>query len=387
MITLKLIVRNAFRHRLRTLLTVLAIAISVLAFSILRTMVCAWYSGADLSSPSRLVTRNAVSLGFSLPVSYKKQISLIKGVRLVSYANWFGGIYINERNFFANWAVDPERYFEFHPEYLLPPDQYAAFLRERKACIVGRKLCDKYGWKVGDTIILKGTVFPGDWEFVLRGIYRGRDKTTDEKQFFFHWDYRYEKLKSTLPHRASQVGLFLIGLTDPGLAAEVSSEIDRTFRNSPAETITETEKVFQMNFVNMTGNAIVLIQLVSFVVLMIMATVIANTMAMSVRERKAEYAVLKTIGFGGAHIMLLVLGESLCMSLTGYALGVALSFPAVSLIADTLGVYFPLFSMNSQTLAVAFVATCLVGLVSPLFPAYRAVAGTVADGLRDIAQG
>ena len=382
MITLKLIVRNALRHRLRTLLTTLAITISVLAFSILRTMVSAWYSGVDLSSPSRLVTRSAVSLGFSLPVSYQKQISLIKGVRLVSYANWFGGIYINERNFFANWAVDPERYFEFYPEYVLPPDQFTAFLRERKACIAGRKLCNKYGWKIGDTIVLKGTVFPGYWEFVLRGIYRGRDRTTDEKQFFFHWDYRYEKLKTREPHRASQVGLFLIGLTDRDLAAEVSSEIDRTFRNSPAETITETEKVFQMNFVNMTGSALLLIQLVSFVVLMSMAMVIANTMAMSVRERKAEYAVLKTIGFGGGYIMLLVLGESLCMSLTGYAFGVALSFPAVGLIADTLGVYFPSFSMNGQTLAVAFVVTCSVGLVSPILPAFRAVAGTVADGLR-----
>lgn len=386
MITLKLILNNALRHRMRTCLTILAISISVLAFSLLRTMVSAWYSGVDLSSSGRLVTRNAISLGFSLPVWYKKQISLIKGVRQVSYANWFGGVYKNERTFFANWAIDPERYFDVHPEYVISPEEISAFLRERKACIAGRKLCDKYGWKVGDTIVLRGTVFPGNWEFVLRGVYRGRDKTTDEKQFFFRWDYRYEKLKATVPHRASQVGLFLIGLTDAGLAGEVSSEIDRTFRNSSAETITETEKAFQMNFVNMTGSALILIQLVSLVVLVIMATVIANTMAMSVRERTAEYAVLKTIGFGGLHIVLMVLGESLCMSVIGYAVGVALSFPAVGLIANTLGIYFPLFSMSGKTLVVAFVATSAVGLLSPLLPAYRAVANPVAEGLRGIGQ-
>ena len=381
MLILKLIYRNAFRHRLRTCLTILAIAISVLAFSVLRTMVSAWYSGVELSSAGRLVTRNAVSLGFSLPVSYREKISLIKGVKLVSYANWFGGVYIDKKNFFPNWAIDRERYFELHPEYVLPPDHYSAFLRERKACIAGRRLCEKYGWKIGDTIILKGTVFPGKWEFVLRGIYHGRDKSTDEKQFFFRWDYRYEKLKNTSPLRASQAGLFLIGLTDPGLAAEVSSEIDGAFKNSLAETITETEKAFQLNFVYMSRTVLMIIEFVSLVVLVIMSTVISNTMAMSVRERTREYAVMKTLGFRGGAITFMVLGESLCISVAGWTLGIALSFPLVGKIADVLGSYFPIFSLTERNILIAFAATVAVGLISPLLPAYGAVSTPVAEGL------
>jgi putative ABC transport system permease protein len=381
MLIIKLIYKNAFRHKLRTFLTILAIAISVLAFSVLRTMVSAWYSGVELASAGRLVTRNAVSLGFSLPVSYREKISLIKGVKLVSYANWFGGVYIDEKNFFANWAIDRERYFELHPEYVLPQDQYSAFLRERKACIAGRRLCEKYGWKVGDTIILKGTVFPGKWEFVLRGIYHGRDKSTDEKQFFFRWDYRYEKLKNTAPLRASQAGLFLIGLTDPSLAAEVSSEIDRAFKNSLAETITETEKAFQLNFVYMSRTVLMIIEFVSLVVLVIMSTVISNTMAMSVRERAREYAVMKTLGFRGGAITFMVLGESLCISVTGWIFGIALAFPLVGKIADVLGSYFPIISLTERNILLAFAATVAVGFISPILPAYGAVSTPVAEGL------
>lgn len=381
MLIIKLIYRNALRHRLRTGLTILAIAVSVLAFSVLRTMVTAWYSGVDLSSAGRLVTRNAVSLGFSLPVSYRDKISLIKGVKLVSYANWFGGVYLDKKNFFANWAIDPGRYFELYPEYVLPPDQYSAFRRERKACIAGHRLCEKYGWKVGDTIILKGTVFPGEWEFVLRGIYHGRDKSTDEKQFFFRWDYRYEKLKNTAPHRASQVGLFLIGLTDPGLAAEVSSEIDGAFKNSLAETITETEKTFQLNFVHMSGTVLMIIEFVSLVVLVIMSTVISNTMALSVRERTGEYAVMKTLGFRGLAIIFMILGESLCISVAGWTLGIALSFPLVGMIADVLSSYFPLFSLTGKNILLAFVAAVAVGFISPILSAYGAAATPVAEGL------
>jgi len=300
---------------------------------------------------------------------------------LVSYANWFGGVYLDEKNFFANWAIDRERYFELHPEFVLPPDQYSAFLRERKACVAGRRLCEKYGWKVGDTIILKGTVFPGTWEFVLRGIYHGRDKSTDEKQFFFRWDYRYEKLKNTSPHSADKVGLFLIGLTDPGLAAKVSSDIDRVFKNSIAETITETEKAFQLNFVHMSETVLMIIELVSIVVLVIMSMVISNTMAMSVRERTLEYAIMKTLGFRGGAITFMVLGESLCISVAGWTLGIALSFPLVCMIADVLGAYFPVFSLTERNILLAFAAAVVVGLISPILPACGAVSTPVAVGL------
>src|SRR5512134_1805227 len=178
MFLIKLLFRNAFRHKLRTALTVLGITIAILAFGLLRTVVSAWYAGVEASSASRLVTRNAISLVFLLPASYKDKIRQIEGVKIVSWGNWFGGIYIDEKNFFPNFAVDPATYLELYSEYLLTPEEKKAFLHDRKACVAGRLTAEKYGWKIGDTVTLRGTIFPGNWDFVVRGIYRGRDKGT-----------------------------------------------------------------------------------------------------------------------------------------------------------------------------------------------------------------
>ncbi|MFO0754766.1 MAG: hypothetical protein U0411_15740, partial [Thermodesulfovibrionales bacterium] len=226
--------------------------IAVLAFGLLRTVISAWYAGVEASSVNRLITRNAISLVFSLPINYKDKIRQVEGVEGVSAANWFGGIYIEEKNFFANFAVEPQTYLELVPEFVLPPDQKDAFLHDRKGAVAGRKLAGKYGWKIGDTITLKGTIFPGNWDFTLRGIYTGRDKTVDESQFIFHWDYLNETLKKVIPRRADQAGFFIVGLKNPQLAAQVSAAIDAQFRNSLAETLTETEKAFQLSFISMT---------------------------------------------------------------------------------------------------------------------------------------
>src|SRR5208337_4431021 len=244
MFILKLIFKNAFRHKLRTWLTILGITVAILAFGLLRTVVSAWYAGVEASSATRLVTRNAISLVFALPLSYEEQISHVQGVKIVARANWFGGIYIDEKHFFPNFAVEPKSYLALVPEFLIPPDQQEAFIRDRKAAVAGRKIAEKYHWRIGDTITLKGTIFPGNWEFVLRAIYHGREKSTDETFFLFHWDYLNESLKKTAPHRADQVGFFFIGVTSPGVASEVSQSIDKMFKNSLAETLTETEKAF-----------------------------------------------------------------------------------------------------------------------------------------------
>src|SRR5664279_1524767 len=177
---LKIFFRNAFRHRLRTLLTILGITISILAFGLLRTVVSAWYAGVNASSASRLITRNAVSLVFSMPISYVERVRQVEGVKGVSYANWFGGVYITEKNFFPNFAVEPRSYLDLYPEFVVPAEQKRVFLSDRKGCLAGRKLAERFGWKIGDTITLKGTIFPGTWEFVLAGIYDGVDKSTDE---------------------------------------------------------------------------------------------------------------------------------------------------------------------------------------------------------------
>ncbi len=381
---LKLFFRNAFRHKLRTGLTILGITIAILAFGMLRTMVNAWYAGVEASSANRLVIRNAISLVFPLPLAYKDKIRQVGGVTLVSWGNWFGGVYIEEKNFFPNFAVEPRSFLVLYPEYLIPDLQRASFLNDRRGAVAGKKVADKYGWKVGDTVTLKGTIFPGNWEFTLRGIYRGKDRSVDETQFFFHWDYLDETMKKTAPRRAGQVGYYIIGISNPNLAGEVSTAIDATFKNSLAETLTETEKAFQMSFVSMTEAILIAIQLVSIVIIVIIMAVVANTMAMTARERIGEYAVFKTLGFGGWFIAGLIFGESLFISLLGTAIGVGLTFPVAAAFADYLGTYFPIFFVERTTIFMDLAAGVLVGFVAALFPTWRAVRIRIADGLRRI---
>jgi putative ABC transport system permease protein len=384
MLILKLLFRNAFRHRLRTGLTVLGIAIAILAFGMLRTMVNAWYAGVEASSAGRLVTRNAISLIFPLPISYKDKIRQVSGVKIVSYGNWFGGLYIDEKNFFANFAVEPMSYLQLYPEFILSPNEEASFLRDRKGFIAGQKLVDKYGWKIGTTVTLKGTIFPGNWDFVLRGIYHGKDKTVDEMQFMFHWDYLNETMKKTVPRRADQVGFYMIGVTHPDLAADVAVSIDGLFKNSLAETLTETEKAFALTFISMTEAIVTAIRVVSFVVIIIILAVLANTMIMTTREKIGEYAVLKTLGFGGWHIAAMIFGESLVITTLGCALGIAGTFPAAKVFGDSLVLYFPIFYVEPKTIILDLAAATAVGLIAAIIPTHRAIMIRIADGLRRI---
>ncbi len=378
---LKLLFRNAFRHRLRTLLTIGGIAVAILAFGLLRTVISAWYAGVEASSTSRLVTRNAISLIFPLPLSYKEKIRSVDGVNAVSYGNWFGGIYIEEKNFFANFAIEPKSYFTLYSEFLLSDDQSAAFFRERKACVAGEKLARRFGWNIGDTITLRGTIFPGNWEFVLRGIYKGKDKTIDENQFFFHWDYLNETMKKNLPRRADQVGFYMIGLKRPDQAAATSESVDGLFKNSYAETLTETEKAFQMSFVSMSEAIITVIQIVSYVIIVIIMAVVANTMAMSVRERMDEYAVFKTLGFGRGFLAGLILGESLTLTVVGGLLGIGITFPAARAFAQAAGQFFPIFHVSTMTILMDMAAAATVGIVAAVIPIWRVVKVRIADGL------
>ncbi len=382
--TLKLLIRNAFRHKLRTGLTVLGITIAILAFGLLRTVVDAWYAGVEASSSTRLITRNAVSLVFFLPLSYKDKIRQVPGVKEVGYSDWFGGVYIDEKNFFPNFATDAKSALQLFPEFIFPEDQKQAFLRDRKGAAVGRKTAERFGWKVGDTVTLKGTIFPGNWEFVIRCIYHGAQKSTDETQFIFHWDYLNETLKKTAPHRADQVGWYVVGITKPELAADVAVAIDKLFKNSLAETMTETEKAFQLGFISMTEAIVIAIQIVSFVVIIIIMAVMANTMAMTARERIGEYAIMKTLGFGAWHIAHLIFGESLLISAMGCALGIALTFPAAKIFGDSLSQYFPVFNVAPESIYMDIGAAAIVGLVAAAFPTWRAIRVRIADGLRRI---
>jgi putative ABC transport system permease protein len=377
-----LIHRHLWQHKMRTALTILGMAVAILAFLLLRSVVAAWYRGVDAASDNRLVTRHAISLTFSLPMSYLPALKQTPGVAAVSYANWFGGIYIDERNFFPRFAVSPN-YFDMHPEFVVPPDQMAAYKRERRACVVGGDLARKYGWKLGDQLPIKGNIFPGDWNFVIRAFYASGKTGVEEAVMFFHYDYLNEYLKKTFPARADRTGSFILQISDPTRAAQISAAVDKEFKNSPAETLTETEKSFQLGFVAMTKALLVAIQIISFVVVLIILTVLANTMAMSARERTAEYVVLKTLGFGGGHIGLLVLGESVLLAILGGALGTVLAFPAGEAFGKAVGGLHGL-RIPLATILMGLGASLVVGVAAAVIPMLRVMSMTIASGLRRV---
>ncbi|MCF6148543.1 MAG: FtsX-like permease family protein [Candidatus Kuenenia sp.] len=381
---IRILIRNAFRHKLRSILTITGIAIAILAYGLLHTVIDAWYAGVAASSANRLVTRNSISLVFRLPLSYREKIRSVDGVEIVSYGNWFGGYYRDEKDFFANFAVEPVSYLNLYPEYKIAEREKTSFLKNRKGCIAGKKLTERFGWEVGDSITLTGTIYPGKWEFVLSAVYKGKHKNVDETMFFFHWDYLNETLKKERPFSADNVGFYMIGIDKPENAASIAEAIDTTFKNSLAETLTETEKAFQLGFVAMSETILKAIQLVSFVIIVIILVVVANTMVMSVRERTAEYAVLKTIGFSGGHIAALIIGESMTITLIGGVFGILATYPAATVFSNAVGDYFPVFNITKGTILMDAAVTVIVGLSAGVVPAWGAMSIRIAEGLRRI---
>jgi putative ABC transport system permease protein len=380
----KLILRNALRHKLRTSLTVLGLVVAFLSFGLLQTIVDAWYAGAEGAAPDRLITRNKVSLVVPLPLHYREKIRAVEGVKTVAAANWFAGVYQDPKNFFPQFAIEPAPYFAMFPEYRVDPDEFRAFLRDRKGAIVGRKLAQTYGFKVGDAVPLRGTIFPGNWEFVVRAIYDAGETKTDTSQFFFHWDYLNETMRQRAPQRANQVGIFIVSVADVDRAAAISEAIDQQFRNSVAETLTETEQAFQIGFVKQTEAIVIAIRIVSFVVIFIILAVMANTMAMTARERMSEYATLKALGFGPAFVAKLIFGESLGIAAVGCAIGVALTFPVGDWFAKKMGTLFPVFEVSSETIALQLACAFAVGSIAAALPALRAARVRIVEGLRAV---
>jgi putative ABC transport system permease protein len=382
---LKLIPKNTRRHLLRTSLTILGMAIAVMAFVVIRTAIEAWYSQAKAASPNRLVSINAVSLVFPLPMAYERKIQDVPGVVAVSYAQWFGGVYVDPKNFFPQFAVEAKGYFDMYPEFLIPADQKETFMTERNACAVGQKLADRFGWKLGDPIRLTGTIYPGDWDFVVRAIFTGAKENTDESAFYFHFAYLDERMRTEAPVRAGQVGSFIEQIDDPSQVAQISDRIDALFKNSPAETKTQTEEAFSLSFVSMAGSIVAGLKIISIMVIGIILLVLANTMAMTARERISEYAVLKTLGFRSTHIVSLIFGESVFIAILGGISGMLLAlFVVLPLMKKGLSAFFPSFPIEASTFAFAGVAAIIVGFLAAIFPTLKALRTTIVDGLRII---
>lgn len=381
----KLIFKNVFRAKLRTALTITGFIIAIVAFGLLQTVVDAWYSAANASSGTRLVTRNAISLVFPMPTYYRERMRSVEGVRSVSYSQWFGGIYKEPQNFFPQFAIDHTNYLEMFPEFIIKPDELLAFKRDRQGAMVGRKLADQFGWKIGDVVPIRGTIFPGKWQFTIRGIFDGRDETTITRQFFLQWDYINEDIKRRFPRRGDQIGAFNIEIADASRAAEISKEIDNMFRNSLAETLTETEKAFQLGFVAQSESIVVAIRAVSFVVIFIIMAVVANTMAMTARERIAEYATLKALGFSPRYVASLIFGEAMLLAAVGAGIGILLTFPVAQGFASSPGgAAFATFTVSSDTVLLQIGCAAVVGFIAALVPSWRSANVKIVDGLRHV---
>jgi len=383
----KLVLKNCLRQKQRSILTILGIAIALLAFCMIRTMVAAWYAGVNASAKNRLVTRNQISLVFSLPISYKEKIATVSGVELVGYGNWFGGQYRDERGIFAQFAID-DNYLDIYPEYTLDAQSRQAFLREKRGILVGAQLAEKYGFKSGDTLQLKGTIYPGNWDFIVSGIFHGREEGNSTRLMLFHWDYLNERNKLNPTRIPDQAGFFVMRVGQNADTATISKAVDSIFSNSYAETLTETETAFQQSFVSMSSAIIIAMDVISISVLVIVLLILANTMLMSARERMREYAILKSLGFEPPHLAIIIFGESLLISFLGFIALCLLLIPvfnfASRFVIGQLSTFFPVFRFDTISLLYAGIAMVIVGTIAGIWPFISISRISVVEGLRSV---
>jgi len=379
-----LVLKSARRSKRRTALTILSVALAVFLFSALRAVLEGFDAVSAASSAQRLVTIRSTSMIFSMPTSHGEIIRSTPGVQDVTWANWFGGIYKDPKNFFGQFAVEPESYLRMYPEILLSPEEKKAFLDDRTGCIVGDGLAKKYSWNIGDRIVLQpGIPVYGsqDYPFTIRGIYRAGSSAVDNQSMMFHWKYADERSL-----QKGEVGWYVTRVADPERAVQVAGTIDQKFANSPYETKTETEKAFSASFASMLGNLNLLLGSVALAVVITTLFVAGNTMAMSVRERTTEIAVMRTLGFPAITIFLLVVGEGLVVAVVGGTAGALLSRVIVN--GEALGLtggFIPAFGVSNANVAAGLGLSALIGMLAALIPASTASRLKIVDALRRVA--
>ncbi|MGA7358390.1 MAG: ABC transporter permease [Candidatus Sulfotelmatobacter sp.] len=375
------VTKNAFRNKRRSILTVLSIAFSLLLLTLMMTIWRAFYlDEGSAESAERLVVRHRVSLTFSLPGYYREKIRAVPGVVAVVPVSWFGGIYKDQKpeNFFAQFGTDPEEFFKVFRDIQMPEEQRAAWLRDRQGVIVDDTLAKKYGWKLGDRIVLQGTIYPVDLELYVRGIF---NSYPDNKSVYFNAKY----VEEAVSWFKGQAGTFSILAASPGDVSRIASTVDDMFRNSPQPTKSESEKAFGLEFVAMLGNVKAFILMICSAVVFATLLVSANTMAMSIRERTREVAVLKTLGFTRQSVLGLFVSEAVALAVAGGVIGVGLAYVLIYAVTHS-PQFFSFYNMKVTPgmWAVALFVSGLVGLVSSLIPSYHASQVNIVDGLRHI---
>jgi putative ABC transport system permease protein len=377
----RFVTKNAFRNKRRSTLTVLSIAFSLLLLTLMMTIWRAFYlDEGSAESAQRLVVRHRVSLTFSLPGYYRDKIRFVPGVVSVVPVSWFGGIYKDAKpeNFFAQFGTDPEEFFKVYRDLQMPPEQLTAWQRDRQGVIVDDSLAKKYGWKLGDRIVLQGTIYPVNLELYIRGIFTSNP---DTKSVYFNAKY----VEEAVAFFKGKAGTFSILAASPADVSGVASAVDDMFRNSPQPTKAESEKAFGLEFVAMMGNVKAFILVICMAVVFATLLVSANTMAMSIRERTREVAVLKTLGFTRRSVLSLFISEAVALALAGGLIGTALAYVLVYGLTHSPQFisFFPMKVTPGMWVVAAFIAG-FVGLMSALVPSYHASKVNIVDGLRHI---
>ena len=371
---------NLTRHRRRTVLTTLSVALALFLFASLRSVVTTLAGAAQVGSESRMIVQSAKAIVFFLPMSYRERLLAVPGVQAVTWADWFGGVYQDPRNFFAQFAVDPESYLDMYAsDVALPADQRAAFIRERTACIVGQHLMEKFGWHLGQQITLQGTIFGGDWPLTIRGVYHAINPSFGEDILLLHYDYVYERYRAWM-----QPGWYVLKLSDPAVAPQVAAQVDQTFKNSSDPTKTGTERSFNSGFVTMWGNVSFLMNSIGMAVVFAILLVAANSMMLAARERTNEVGVLKTIGFGDRLLFGLVMAEAGSIAAAGAVLGLGAAHLLYWTSGFTAMGFLPGFHVTLGTLGLGVTIAALLALASGIVPAVSAARLSAVQALRRV---
>lgn len=379
----RLILANLFRKKARLILTIGSFAVALFLFALLGVVNDAFSRGADVVSADRLITINRTSIINTIPLSYRDEILRIPGVKYVTHQNWFGGVYQDPKNFFPQYVIDPENQRQVYPELIVPDDQWAAFLKDRQGAIAGEVTAKRFGWKIGDRIPIKTTIYglqDKAFEFNLVGIYHGATQKEDETQFWLQWQY----FKESVPDRIQgQVGWYTVLIANPDDAPRIAKAIDNMYLNSPYETKTETESAFAEGFVKQFGNIKLLITSIGTVVFFTLLLVTGNTMAISVRERTNELGVLKAIGFPDRLVLGFILGESMVIALAG-CVGLLLAMALIPALSHAMAGLLPPLLVTGKTLVYGVIAALVVGFASGILPAYGAMRMSVINALRRV---
>ena len=378
----RLIWKNAWRKKIRTLLTILSVFVAFLLFSLLSALGYAFKGGVDVADAERLIVINKVTLINPLPMSYLNRIAAIPGVESVTHSTWFGGYYQDPRNQFGQFPIDPETYIGMYPEVNMPEEQLQAFKKNRTGAIVGHELATRYDWKVGDRIPIQATIWTKQdggrtWEFDLEGIFSADDARGSTAALFFHYDY-FDEARA---FGQGTVGWYILRITPGADPVQVAKAIDLEFANSPSETKTSTEAAFAQSFTKQFGNIAMIVSLILGAVFFTLLLVSGNTMSQSVRERISELAVLKTLGFRDGTVLAIVLSESILIMVIGGLLGLGVGWFVVQILAGDLGAFLPGIYLSPAAIAGGVAIILGAGVLAGIFPAVKAMRLSIIDAL------